>query len=506
MNITQRTLQHPGLRLALLCTVAVGLWGCPSSTPKKTNIKKIVKPPEKSQETKDAEAMGLEVDTWRKYKQATAELRKDKPNPEVATTALLAVIEKKPDFAEAHYNLAMIYERQGKVEEAKKHLAKAREIDPDAQEYKVAIGRIYAESKDYDKAETLFNEALARDPDSAAAKNNLAILALKRKDYDKAKKYVIEILRDDDENVDALLTLGLIYKAKKNLSLSKLVFVKALCAAGEKLSDCAAAEDKKVDPKAKDAKKADPKAQPKAPATKVKVTKKKKQISPALLASLYNNFAFVFLAENNEASVQNAVSSFGKANKADPTYLQSRLNLGAILIEYLDYKRADEQFKQAMDIAPANCIANLGRGATLFALGKHKDSEVRYQFYVDKCDKAHISSLERLAKLNEGPLKNYGKAVGYYRTLLGLTTDAKKQTQYKAMIKFLESQQKQSTPKKPDATKEAPKKEAPKTDATKTEAPKTDATKPAETKPAETKPAEKAPAETKEEPKKEETK
>lgn len=487
MNIIQRTWQNPGVRLAFLCTLSVGLWGCPSSTPKKTNIKKIVKAPEKSQEVKEAEAMGVELDTWQQYKKATAELRKEKPNRANAQTLLLGVIEKKPDFAEAHYNLAMIYERQGKVDDAKKHLAKAREIDPDAQEYKVAIGRIYAESKDYDKAETLFNEALARDPDSASAKNNLAVLALKRKDYDKAKKYVIEILRDDDENVDALLTLGLIYKEKKNLSLSKLVFVKALCAAGEKLSDCSA-DDKETAAK-------DKKAEPKKPAPK----KKKKEVSPALLASLYNNFAFVFLAEDNESSVQNAVASFRKANTADPSYLQSRLNLGAILIEYLDYKRADEQFQQALGISPQNCVANLGRGATLFALKKSKEAATHYQFYVDKCDKSHVSSFERLAKLNEGPLKDYGKAIGYYRQLLSLTTDSKKQTQYKAMIKFLESQQKQKTQKKPEpAKKEAPKTEAPKKEETKpAEKPEAKATdKPAETKAAETKPAEK-PAETK---------
>lgn len=445
--------------MSMLALALVGLWGCPSSSTIKPNDKDKVK--EKPLNVQEAEAMGIEVKTWDQYTAATAELSKAQPDRLAALKNLEAVLEAKPDFAEAHYNVALIQERLGKIDLAKTHLEKARQLDPDAQTYKVAMGRLYAESGEFDKASALFNEALARDPDSVGARNNLAILALKKQDYEKAKEYVIDILRDDDQNIEALNTLGLIYAGQKNYSTAKYVFTKALCAAGEELKDCLAKEDdaaaaevaatgdKKAEPKA-----AEPKAEPK------KKEKPREKADPLVSADIYNNLAFVFFAEEK---LPQAVVAWDKANAASPSYLASRLNLGSVLIEFLDYQRADKLFAEAVGIAPENCVANLGLGATQYALAKYEQAATRYSYYVENCDKEHVSSYERLAKLNESFLKQPTKAIDYYRKLLSLNTDPKKQQQYKAMIGFLESQSKQQAPKKP--TEEPKADEQPKTDA-----------------------------------------
>lgn len=433
---------------ALMLLALVGLWGCPSSnTVKPDNTAKKVK--EKPLDVQEAEAMGIELGTWKSFTAATAELSKPQPDRLAALKNLEAVIEQKPDFAEAHYNIALIQERLGKLDLAKSHLEKARELDPDAQDYKVAMGRLYAESGEFEKADALFNEALARDPDSVGARNNLAILALKKQDYAKAKEYVIDILRDDDQNVEALNTLGLIYAGQKNYSTAKYVFTKALCAAGEELKDCLAeAEEAEPAKDAKDAK--DAKAEPKTAEAPKAAPKKKTLADPIIRADIYNNLAFVFFTEEK---LPQAVISWNKANATSPDYLQSRLNLGAILIEFLDYGSADVLFDEALKIAPENCVANLGRGATQYALAKYDPAAKHYTYYVDNCNKEHVSSYERLAKLNESFLKQPAKAIEFYRKLLSLNTDPKKQEQYKAMIGFLESQSKQQAPKQPEETK-----------------------------------------------------
>ena len=134
--------------------------------------------------------------------------------------------------------------------------------------------------------------------------------------------------------------------------------------------------------------------------------------------------------------------------------LASRLNLGAILIEYLDYQRANEQFSQALKIEPDHCVANLGYGATQYALQAYPEAVKHYQFYVSKCDEKHVSSYERLAKLHEGPLADPAKAIEYYQALLTLGPGSDQEKQYKAMINFLESQKNQQKPKTPETTEQ----------------------------------------------------
>ena len=376
--------------IALTALLAVGVSACKSADTKedKKVVEKKVDP-----KAEEAKKLGLDLETWEAYQAATKELQKAQPDRNAALAKLKTVLEAKPEFAEAHYNAAMIYEVQGDKEKAREHLEEAREIDPSAPEYKVAMGRIYAETGKYDEAKLLFDEVVARDPYNNEARNNLAVLALQRGDLDKSKDYVIEILREDADNVPALMTLGLIYKERENLSLAKYVF-------GEKLVGESAGIDKDN-------------------------------------SDAWNNLGLVYLMEDNTPA---AVNAFEKANTHDDRYLESRLNLGAILIEYLDYERANTQFEQALKINPDSCVANLGHGATQYGLGNYEDAAERFEYYVSTCNDAMASPYERLAKLYEGPLGSPKKALDQYRKLLSMTEDSDKQTQYKAMINFLETQ------------------------------------------------------------------
>lgn len=344
-----------------------------------------------------AAELGMNEEAISSFQVAIDELQKPKPDNAVAIAALEKAVSLEPDFAEAHYNLGLLQLALGESEAGQASLKRAKELDPDVQEYTVALGRAQAEVGNYAEAETLFAEVVAREPNNLTAKNNLAVLAFRKNEDDAALKFLQEILREDSENVAALTTLGQVYQKRKNYSLAKYVYKRAI----------------KVDEKNPD---------------------------------LHNNLGLVYLAEDN---VPNAVDEFATAVAHNPNYLESRLNLGAILLEYLDYERAAEQFSEAVRIAPRHCVARLGSAATNYALGKHGESESDYQFYIENCDGKHLSSHERIAKLNETFLNQPAKAVEYYRKSLSLTTDEQKLANYKAMINFLENQSKQTKPKEP---------------------------------------------------------
>src|SRR5262249_27394598 len=52
-------------------------------------------------------------------------------NPDQAVTEFNAVIAKDPKFFQAYFNLAVVYDSQGKRDEARKQLEKARDLAPD---------------------------------------------------------------------------------------------------------------------------------------------------------------------------------------------------------------------------------------------------------------------------------------------------------------------------------------------------------------------------------------
>ena len=347
-----------------------------------------------------AEELGMNEQALESFQVALAEIAKAKPDYKLAVENLRSAVELEPQFAEAHYNLGILLMELDQSGEAILPLEQAKDIDPEVLDYTVALGRAYAATGKVDDAEPLFLEVIAREPDNLAAKNNLAALNLQRGNIDSALEYLQDILREDDQNVPAIKTMGLVYRKQDNKSLSKYMFNKAI----------------KIDEKDPD---------------------------------LHNNLGLVYMSEEN---VPKAVNEFQKAIELDPNYLEARLNLGSILLEYLDYKRANEQFVEAVRISPDHCVARLGSAASAYALGEHQRSSDNYTYYVEKCDADHVSSYERLAKLNESFLNDPKAAIGYYEKLVALVDSEEKKTNYNAMINFLQSQLKSQSQKTPEAS------------------------------------------------------
>jgi tetratricopeptide (TPR) repeat protein len=384
-------------QLLVLLIASTQLWACSGSPTKKDEEVKEV---QKAETEVLAEQMGMSVETVTAFRQALAELQKPKTDVKKVETLLLQVIEAEPNFAEAHYNLGVTYSNALRYDEAVVHLEKARDIEPGVLNHTVALAQAYAVTEQYKKAQKLFEEVVARQPKNLTAKNNLAVLALKAGNVDEAMDHVQDVLKEDYENVGALATLGLINKERNNISLAKFALNEAI-----KLS--------KEDPD----------------------------------ADLHNNLGLVFMMEDD---VPQAVEQFELAIKADPDYLESRLNLGAILVEYLAYDRASNQFGEAVRIAPQHCVARLGKAAADYGLGENENSASNFEYYLANCDADHLSSHERLAKLYETKLNEPAKAAEYYDKLSEMADKEERKNYYKAMANTMRSQIDSEQQKAPD--------------------------------------------------------
>ena len=439
MNIwSQSTTRHLIAMLALLFA-ATQMWACKGQT--KEDDKPTEQEVQKAEIERMAEEAGMDVETLEAFQQASTELEKPEPDMGKAKDLLVQVVEAEPTFAEAHYNLGIVYSKMNQHDKATEHFKKAREIEPAVLDHTVALAQAYAVNDEYGRAATLFEEVVARQPENLTAKNNLAVLSLREGEIEGAMGHVRDVLREDNQNVGALNTLGLIYNQRDNMSLAKYVFQKAIrisyCKSepGEGDEDAEAQVEEDVGSEEGEQKSAEEE--------KEEQTECVKRPDP----DVHNNLGLVYMKEDN---VPSAVSQFGMAIEANPNYLESRLNLGAVLIEYLDYERANKQFSEAVRIAPENCVAHLGLGAAAYGKGDFEDAAKNYKFYVNKCDQSHISSYERLAKLYESQLSDPKEAIKYYNKLVELVDDEEKVKNYNAMVNFLQSQLESSEPKEPE--------------------------------------------------------
>jgi tetratricopeptide (TPR) repeat protein len=396
MKMLPRSQSRLLAQLLVLLVASTHMWACSTSKPTEDESVKEVR---QAEAEKYAEQMGMSVDTVTAFQKAAVELEKPNPDAQKVEKLLLEVLEAEPNFAEAHYNLGVTYSNELRYDEAVSHLEQARDLEPEVLNHTVALAQAYAVTEQYDKAQRLFEEVVARQPKNLTAKNNLAVLALKADKVEEAMAHVQDVLKEDYENVGALATLGLINKARNNISLAKFALNEAI-----KLS--------KDNPD----------------------------------ADLHNNLGLVFMMEDD---VPQAVEQFELAIGANPEYLESRLNLGAILVEYLAYDRASNQFGEAVRIAPKHCVARLGKAAADYGLGQNEESASNFEYYLAECDAKHLSSHERLAKLYETKLNQPAKAADYYDKLSQMADKEERKNYYKAMANTMRSQVGSQTQKAP---------------------------------------------------------
>ncbi len=109
-------------------------------------------------------------------------------------------LELKSDYAQASYQLAVVYERQGKANEAIKKLEEVATQNPNDAGVVYSLGLMYYLTGTKDKAEAALTRAIAIDETYADARWLLATVYEDAKKYSEALTQLNAILKTDPEN------------------------------------------------------------------------------------------------------------------------------------------------------------------------------------------------------------------------------------------------------------------------------------------------------------------
>lgn len=312
---------------------------------------------------------------------------------DTAITRLEGAVALDGEFAEAWYNLGVIYEDLGRYDKAENAFTRAVRANPKLSEASASLGRIYLLRGNTAKAKDFFADRLAKDPKNKEIRNKLAEIYRLEKNFPGAIGEIKQVLNTDPDNVEAYKTLALVFMDQGKWDMAKMTCANAL----------------KIDPEN---------------------------------ASIYNNLGLIYLKEGD---VSLATAQFSKALEKDAGFAPALANLGAIALDHKDYSLAAESFGKLSKIKPSNTVAlnayavalrGLGNDADALAKGhedrgeedlakqKHADAKKRYDeaketyMRVYSLDKDNAEVSYNLGVLNERGYKDYKTAIRFYQDFI----------------------------------------------------------------------------------------
>jgi tetratricopeptide (TPR) repeat protein len=124
-------------------------------------------------------------------------------------------IVTKPDYADAHYDLGLVLERQGKLAEAVSKFEELLRADP--QDYNVGfqLAILYYRSGKKTESQALFEQIIISQPNYANARWFLASIYEENKQYDLAIEQMNEILKTNADNAQVNARLEQLQKEKE---------------------------------------------------------------------------------------------------------------------------------------------------------------------------------------------------------------------------------------------------------------------------------------------------
>jgi tetratricopeptide (TPR) repeat protein len=127
-----------------------------------------------------------------------------------------------------HYNLALVYLKQNKLQEARRHLEEAVQIIPAFASAYINLSITMVKEEDYDQAQDYLIKALTYDTRKPQAHNNLGYILLKMGRFDEAIHEFQEALALDNKFGIARVNLGIANKYKGNYKKAAYNFRAAL--------------------------------------------------------------------------------------------------------------------------------------------------------------------------------------------------------------------------------------------------------------------------------------
>jgi Tfp pilus assembly protein PilF len=115
------------------------------------------------------------------------------------------VLNLKPDFFEARFDLAGVLDRQGKHDEAIQEYEEALKLQPQNKDAQYNLGALLMQQKQYDRARPHLEVAVSADSTNAMAVKALGFACLQgeKKDLKSAKRYLSRYLQLQPDAPDA---------------------------------------------------------------------------------------------------------------------------------------------------------------------------------------------------------------------------------------------------------------------------------------------------------------
>ena len=155
-----------------------------------------------------------------------------------AFEACQQAIKYKPDFALAHHNLAHILRKQGKLGSAVQAYKKALELDPNFFSAYNNLGNIFKEQGKWAEAFALYKKALSINPNLAEIHNNIGNVLRKQGKLEAAVEYFNQAIKINPQLIGAYNNLASTQKKQGKLEDAVHTYQKIL----ELYPDCAKAE------------------------------------------------------------------------------------------------------------------------------------------------------------------------------------------------------------------------------------------------------------------------
>jgi tetratricopeptide (TPR) repeat protein len=136
---------------------------------------------------------------------------KEKEREEALSSAqekLTMAIELKNDYAPAHFLVAVIYDQQGKTEEAIKKLEETKNASPQDSGLAFQLGVVYWQKQRYEKAQEEFERALKLNANYDNAKYMLGLVYDKRGQAEKANEIFTKLVETNPDNKEVTKILA----------------------------------------------------------------------------------------------------------------------------------------------------------------------------------------------------------------------------------------------------------------------------------------------------------
>jgi tetratricopeptide (TPR) repeat protein len=261
-------------------------------------------------------------------------------------------LEILPNYVQAHNNIGLLLNRQGKTEDALRHFEKALETEPDSAVAHGNIGAVLSSLGETNKAISHFEKALKTDPDLVHIHNDLGALLSDQGKVHEAIRHLEKALQINRDYAEAHNNIGLIFSRQGNADAAFRHFEKAL----------------QIDPDYAEAHNNVGLlfSRQKKPGEALLHFRKALQIKPDY-AEAHNNVGTLL---GSQGKTQEAFPHFEKALEINPDHAEAHNNLGLILNGWGKAEEAFRHFEKALEINPDYAQARNHIGLLLSRQGK----------------------------------------------------------------------------------------------------------------------------------------